>query len=165
MPSSLPTSIIVVAKKSITKAETRLGGEEEDNILLRASLAWDLCFSTKREMKVDGFWLFSNGKSTNGRSMKRILAERRTSLCQCLFTCLCHLFSSLSHLLPFLRFAHQTPHSLLQLLSTNPPIFLIIQTQFHCQTVVAHQLKCIELLLCIQGPSQHGYTKPYALQG
>ncbi|RWR74019.1 hypothetical protein CKAN_00233000 [Cinnamomum micranthum f. kanehirae] len=125
------------------KAAMRVGGEEEEEeeeeVLLMASLTWDLFFSVKR--------------------------ERRTSLCQCLLTCLCHLFSSLSHLLPFLRFAHQRPHSLLQLLSTNPPIFLIIQTQFHCQTVVAHQLKCIELLLCIQGPSQHGYTKPYALQG
>ncbi|RWR74018.1 hypothetical protein CKAN_00232900 [Cinnamomum micranthum f. kanehirae] len=141
MPSSLPTSIIVVANKSMIKAAMRVGGEEEeeeeeeddDDIFLMASLTWDL--------------------------------ERRASLCHCFCTCLCHLFSSLSHLLSFFGLSHQTPHSLLQFLSTNPSIFLIIHTQFHSQTAVLHQLKCIELLLCVQGPSQYGHTKPYAFQG
>ncbi|RWR74015.1 hypothetical protein CKAN_00232600 [Cinnamomum micranthum f. kanehirae] len=31
--------------------------------------------------------------------------------------------------------------------------------------MVSHQLKCIEFLLRVQRPSQHGNTKPYALEG
>ena len=72
MPSSLPTSIMVVENKSMIKAVAG-GEEEEEDVLLMASLTKDLCFSMKREMKATGLWVFSNGKSTSGRSMKWIL--------------------------------------------------------------------------------------------
>ena len=50
MPSPLPTSILVVEKKSMTKAAMRVGREEEEeenDIFLMAPLTWDLCLSMK----------------------------------------------------------------------------------------------------------------------
>ena len=50
MLSSFPTSIMVVKNKSMIKAAMRARGEEEEEkeVLLMASLTWDLFFSVKR---------------------------------------------------------------------------------------------------------------------
>ena len=71
MPSSLPTSIMVAENKSMIKAVA--GGEEEQDVLLMASSMKDLCLSMKREMKATRLWMFLNGKSMSGTSMKWIL--------------------------------------------------------------------------------------------
>lgn len=66
MPSSTPTSIMVVTKRSTIKAATRVEEEEEednddddDNVSI-ASLTWGLSFPVRTEMNVNGFWSSSS---------------------------------------------------------------------------------------------------------